>query len=62
MRKLHGRAWPPRRASGGSVPPSPTSIGAVRCAWGSAQEATALASVLEALPDASMEEVLPLRP
>ena len=56
MRRLHARAWPPKRAAAEAVPRSPTALGAVRCAWGSAKEATALASVLEALPEATMEE------
>lgn len=50
--------WPPR-----SIPPplarpsgSP-SISRVRCSWGSAQEASTVASLLHALPDALVEEV-----
>ena len=62
--ELHSKGWPPpsRRpaldASGaGGAASAPPSLSLARCQWGSAQEASALASLLEALPAARMEEV-----
>ena len=59
VRRAHAGAWPPPRRAppprrrGDRAP----SISSVRCAWGSAQEAAALAAVLQHEKDASMEEI-----
>ena len=60
MRLAHEQPWPPprrarpRRPARGATPPS---ISAVRCAWGSAQEAAAIGALLQAMPAAQIEEV-----
>ena len=59
VRRAHAGAWPPPRRN---PPPRrrgdrAASISSVRCAWGSAQEAAALAAVLQYDEAATMEEI-----
>ena len=60
MRLAHKQQWPPPRRTRPRAPARgapPPSISAVRCAWGSAQEASAIGALLQAMPDAQIEEV-----